>query len=271
MRSPRRYAGAVVTGAASGIGRAIALELAAREVPLLLADIDAAGLEETAQRARARGAATITAICDVRSADQVAGLAATAERELPGVELLFNNAGILVAGELADLSLEDYRRVIDVNLWGVIHGCHVFAPLMIAAGRGHIINTASLAGTIALPRMGAYSLTKAAVVSLSETLAVELAHRGVAVTALCPSFTASRFVDSSSGPASERTLAAGRVLIERLGASPARVARVAIDAVDRRALYAVPTWHGRAAWRGKRLVPAAFQRAIGLAQRALPT
>lgn len=266
----KRYDGAVVTGAASGIGRAIALELSSREVPMIIVDVNDEGLEETALRTRARGAPTTVHHCDVTDARAVAALAELAQDTLPGVELLFNNAGILVAGELAELSLDDYRRVIDVNLWGVIHGCHAFAPLMIAAGRGHIINTASLAGTIALPRMGAYSLTKAAVVSLSETLAVELAAHGVSVTALCPSFTASAFVRESSGPASESTLAAGALLLDRLGASPARVARVAMEGVDRRSLYAVPTLHGRVAWRGKRLIPAGFQRALGLAHRYLP-
>ena len=145
------YRGAVVTGAGSGIGRALALQLASRGVSLVLADIDEEGLAETATRTRARGAETRVQRCDVSSPDQIAELAEFASAALPSVDLLFNNAGVLVAGSLLECSIDDYRHVLDVNLWGVIHGSRAFAPLMIRAGRGHIVNTASVAASIAVP------------------------------------------------------------------------------------------------------------------------
>ena len=269
MNRSERWRGAVVTGAASGIGQAIALELAADGVPLILADIDEDGASTTAQRVRARGAKATVLRCDVSSADDVAALARRAEVTLPFVDLVCNNAGVLVAGQIRNLELEDYKRVIDVNLWGVIHGIHAFLPSMLARNRGTIINTASLAGTMGLPRMGAYSATKAAVLSLSETLSAELAGTGVAVTALCPSFTATGFVADSSGPAAAGTLSAGRFLLEKVGATPRRVARVALAAAEKGELYAVPTMHGRMAWRASRLSPAGLARAMGrLAQLA---
>ena len=270
MKRSQRWRGAVITGAASGIGRALALELAADGVPLVLADIDVDGADETAARTRARGADTTVIRCDVSDAEQVAALARRAEVTLPFVDLVCNNAGVLVAGAMAELSLDDYRRVFDVNLWGVIHGCHAFAPAMVARGRGTILNTASLAGTLSLPRMGAYSATKAAVISLSQTLAAELAGTGVSVTALCPSFVASGFVRSSSGPASDATLKLGNALVGRLGATPRRVARVALEAAERGELYAVPTVHGRMAWRAARLAPAGFVRAMASLSRVTP-
>ena len=156
--SPR----AVVTGAGSGLGRAFCLELArARHARIVCADIDEAAARRTA--AEVGGTAVR---CDVARVEEVEALADAAERALGGVDLVINNAGVAVGGRIGEVGLDDWRWIMGVNLWGVIYGCHVFAPRLRAQGRGHILNVASAAGLLAPPGMGPYNVTKAAVVAL---------------------------------------------------------------------------------------------------------
>ncbi len=174
---------AVVTGAGSGLGRAFCLALARRGARLVCADIDEAAARRTADEARG------TAVrCDVARVDEVEALAAAAERALGGIDVVINNAGVAVAGNVGDIPLDDWHWIVGVNFWGVVHGCHVFAPRLRAQGRGHILNVASAAGLLCPPGMAPYNATKAAVVALSETLSAELKSTGVGVTVLCPTF-----------------------------------------------------------------------------------
>jgi short-subunit dehydrogenase len=124
-----------------------------------------------------------------------------------------------------------------------------------------------LAGAIPLPFMGAYNATKAAVIALSETLHAELAAEGIGVTVLCPSFTRTGFVDAASGPAPAATMDLARQILRHLGSTPEEVAALGLDASRRGQLYAMPTHHGRLAWRAKRLAPSSLTRALGLAHR----
>jgi short-subunit dehydrogenase len=258
---------AVVTGAARGIGRELALALARKRSRMVLADIDPDRLEETALDVKSLGGEASTITCDVRSDDDVKALAARAAEWLGEVDLLINNAGVLVTGDVADLEVADYQRAFDVNVWGVIHGCRHFIPAMKARRQGSILNVASLAGIITLPHMGAYNASKAAVVALSETLHAELAPHGISVSVLCPSFTRTNLIEASTGKPKESSLALGRTIMDKLGSTPESVAAVALDAVERGRLYAVPAFHGRLAWSMKRLWPEQFKRLMGLAQR----
>jgi short-subunit dehydrogenase len=258
---------AVVTGAARGIGRELALALARKGARLALADIDLPPLEETAREVRALGGEAIALHCDVRSDEDVQALESNARDWLGDVDLLINNAGVLVTGDVADLSCEDYRRAFDVNVWGVIHGCRHFVPRMKERKSGAILNVASLAGVITLPHMGAYNASKAAVIALSETLHAELLPHGVSVTVLCPSFTRTELIERSSGKPKESALALGRAIMDKLGTSPEVVARTALRAVEKRQLYAIPALHGRLVWSIKRLQPEHFKLLLGLAQR----
>jgi len=258
---------AVVTGAARGIGRELALLLAKKKSRIALADIDPERLEDTARDVRALGGEAICVRCDVRSDDDVKTLAARSNDFLGEVDLLINNAGVLVTGDITDLAEEDYRRAFDVNVWGVIHGCRHFIPAMKQRRSGSVLNVASLAGVITLPHMGAYNASKAAVIALSETLHAELAPHGVKVSVLCPSFTRTNLIEASSGKPKESALALGRTIMEKLGSNPEQVARRALDAVERGDLYAIPALHGRMVWSMKRLWPEQFSRLLGLAQR----
>jgi NAD(P)-dependent dehydrogenase (short-subunit alcohol dehydrogenase family) len=180
---------AVVTGAASGIGRALALEAAGRGMRVALGDVDEAGLEETRRRVVALGVRSAARRTDVSDESDVVALADLAERELGGSHLLFNNAGVLVGGRVWERTLEDWHWVLGVNLFGVIHGVRVFVPRMLAAGEpAHVVNTASVGGLLSGPFLSPYVVSKHAVVALSEALRDELAaeHARVGVSVLCP-------------------------------------------------------------------------------------
>lgn len=265
-----RGANAVVTGAGSGIGEAFAGELAARGGRVVCADIDLEAAERTVAKLKSAGAAAIGVPVDVANPEEIGELAATARSWL-GAEpdLVINNAGVGAGGRaVGESTLEEWRRVLGINLWGVIHGCHEFLPAMRREHRGGVINVASAAGFAAGPGMAAYNVSKAGVVSLSETLAAELSGSGVAVTVLCPTLVrtaifAGELIDPTAAKLASR--AAGLV-----GFTPERVARTTLDAHDRGRLYVVPQPDARLLWLTKRLLPTPYARLAGLLGRLAP-
>ncbi|MEV5651507.1 SDR family NAD(P)-dependent oxidoreductase [Nocardia sp. NPDC052254] len=269
---PRRTerADAVVTGAGSGIGRAFAVELARRGGRVVCADIDAEAAAAVAGEITASDADALAVACDVRVAEQVEELADTAEDwfgTVPGV--VVNNAGIGRGGEvIGEAPLTQWHQVLDVNLWGVVHGCHVFAPRLRAAGRGAIVNTASAAAFGTAPRMGAYNVSKAGVLALSETLSAELAGTGVSVTALCP--TAVRTNILTGVEIEDPTIARlGDAMLRWTGRSPESIARTTLDAVDHGRLYVVPQIEAKLIWQSKRLLPSPYTQVTGLLERMM--
>lgn len=271
-RGPRRTADsqAVVTGAGSGIGRALALELARRGGRVVCADIDEASAKETVGLIEGRGGEALAVHCDVSALDDVEHLAATAASWHGGApDLVCNNAGIGAGGRfVGDVPFADWQRTLGVNLWGVIHGCHVFAPRLREAGRGGIINVASAAGFTAAPRMGPYNVSKAGVLSLSETLAAEFAGTDVGVTVLCPTFVRTGIFSGELIDAKAADLAAR--LAKVAGFSADRVARMTLDAHDAGRLYVVPQLDARALWHAKRHLPTTYTRVTGLLGRFAP-
>lgn len=258
---------AVVTGAGSGLGRAFAHALAARGAVVIAADVREDTVRETVRELRTRGAIAHALRCDVADPDDVARLA-TATVELAGdVDLLVNNAGIGAAGEVGTATLDVWRRTIDVNLLGVVHGCHYFVPRMRARGRGHVLNVASAAGLASAPGMGAYNVTKAGVVALSETLAAEALRDGVRVTVLCPSFFQTNIANAAIGDLDDakRRFVEAEMARSKHGADD--VARIALDAAERGKFYALPHWEARWLWRLKRVAPGAFVRLVGALER----
>lgn len=272
MTSSKRTYGAhaVVTGAGSGIGRAFARELARRESRVVCADIDLAAAEETAAAIKGQGGEAVAIVCDVANPDDVSELAVAARSWFGrDPDLVVNNAGIGAGGRVVgDSPLDDWRRTLGVNLWGVIHGCHEFLPAMREARAGGVINVASAAGFTAAPRMAAYNVSKAGVVSLSETLAAELSGTGVAVTVLCPTFVRTAiFGGDLIDPAAGRL---ARQLSGFIGFSAERVARTTLDAHDRGRLYVVPQPDAQLLWHAKRLLPTPYARVTGLLGRFMP-
>ncbi|MFY0727887.1 SDR family NAD(P)-dependent oxidoreductase [Pseudomonas sp. NFX15] len=191
---------AVITGAASGIGRGLAEHAATQGMRLVLADRDAAGLQDLCDELKASGVQAIACVTDVGDAKQVERLRDRAVEHFGGVDLLFNNAGVMQTGFSWEVTDAQWQRMLNVNLNGVINGIRSFVPLLLSQGRpAHVINTASLAGLVTSPLMAPYNVTKQAVVALSETLHYELAMIGapVSVSVLCPGPVASEIMASN--------------------------------------------------------------------------
>jgi NAD(P)-dependent dehydrogenase (short-subunit alcohol dehydrogenase family) len=261
---------AVVTGAGSGLGRALCLELARRRARVVVSDVNESSARETARLVEEAGGEARVVPCDVTKPEQVEALARESEAAFGGVDLVVNNAGVACAGEVGKLSLADWKHVLDVNLWGVIHGCHSFVPLLRRQGRGHILNIASAAGLISTAYMAAYNVSKSAVVSLSETLLAELKPAGIGVTVACPTFFRTNIAASSrvsEGEDGQRLKKLASKLVEGASVAPDVVARALLRAVEKDDLYVVPMADGRWAWRLKRLAPEAFARGALLLQK----
>ena len=180
---------AVVTGAASGIGRALSQRLAALDMSVVMADVEGGALEEAAGALAAAGHAVLPVQTDVSQADSVSALAEQAVEAFGTVHVLCNNAGVFAAGLSWEAPQSDYDWVFGVNVWGVVHGLRSFVPLMLAHGdEAHIVNTASMAAVTTAPFTAPYFMSKAAVFSLSESLYGEMQARGsaIGVSVLCP-------------------------------------------------------------------------------------
>ena len=260
---------AVVTGAGagSGIGRAFALEIAARGGRVVCSDIRLETAQETADSIAAGGGEALAVLCDVSELKSVEALARKAEQWLDGpVDLVINNAGVGAGGKpVGEIPMEDWQWVLGANLWGVVHGCHVFAPRLRALKRGGIVNVCSTASFAAAPMMGPYNVSKAAVLALSETLAAELSGSGVSISALCPTFVQTNI--TRDGRISGKSTQLADKLMRWTGISASRVARTTLDALDRGQLYVLPQLDARLIWRLKRYVPAGYARGLGLIGR----
>ena len=176
----------LVTGAASGIGRALSEELARRGASVVLADLQIEEGEAAAAPLRAAGRSAAAAALDVTDFESVRRLVERVAEEHGGLDFVFNNAGIAAGGEIRDHTVSAWNRIIDANLRGVVHGVQAAYPVMLQQGFGHIVNTASMAGLVTSALMTSYAATKHAVVGLSKTLRVEAADLGVRVSVLCP-------------------------------------------------------------------------------------
>ncbi|NKX88620.1 SDR family NAD(P)-dependent oxidoreductase [Nocardia coubleae] len=269
-RRRTEHADAVVTGAGSGIGRAFAVELGGRGARVVCSDIDADRAAETAVLVENAGGKAVGARCDVTAIDEVTALATLAQDWFGGApSLVVNNAGIGAGGPpVGEFTLDDWERTLAVNLWGVINGCHVFTPILRAAGRGTVVNVASAAAFGAAPRMAAYNVSKAGVLALSETMAAELAGTGVGVTVLCPTAVKTGILRSDS-PLDGTAERLGGSLLRWTGRAPASIAKTTLDAVDRGDLYVVPQLEAKVLWQAKRLMPATYTRSAGLLERVV--
>jgi len=223
---------AVITGAGSGIGRALARAFSDEGCRLALVDIDPAGLEET--RGLLTSVPVSTHVADVADRERMAALPAEIQAEHGAIHLLFNNAGVTIHESFEDSSIQNLEFVIGVNLWGVLYGCHYFLPYLKQAGEGHIVNTSSMAAFLGLPNQASYSLTKAAVKSLSESLRVELASAQIGITSIHPGAIKTSIMKAAAryGGDAEET-ARIEALAMRFGMEPEKLAAKVVRAVKR--------------------------------------
>lgn len=259
---------AIVTGGASGIGRALAETLAKRGCEVVLADLQAELGQEVATRIIAAGGRARAAVLDVADFTAVERLVRETAERTGRLDYMFNNAGIGIGGIVSDYGIADWNRIIDVNLRGVVHGVQAAYQVMTGQGFGHIVNTASMAGLMTSPGMAAYSMTKHAVVGLSKALRAEAAGLGIKVTVLCPGVIQTAILEGGGKY--------GRMLVdippeiqkrmwEKFKPMPPELfAEKALDAVAKNeAIVVIPSWWKRT-WRLHRFFPLL---ALSLAQK----
>jgi NAD(P)-dependent dehydrogenase (short-subunit alcohol dehydrogenase family) len=252
---------AFITGAASGLGLAMAQLLARDGWTLGVLDLDRGALERAVTQLRAAGAATVTSYHgDVAAQDFVAASVTGFSDAQQGLDLLVNNAGVAVAGAVEATPVEDWNWIVGINLLGVVWGCRAALPVMKRQGSGLIFNVASSAGFAAVPQMSAYNVTKAGVISLSETLASELAGTGLQVSCAMPGFFRTHLLDHMRAPPEENRLA--HRLMDNLGHDPDEAALALLGAAAAGQLHVIWPPEYRWAWRLKRWFPRWFLKRV---------
>lgn len=247
----------VITGAASGLGRGLALAFAKKRCTILLADINEAGLKQTCEMVWNAGGSGEIFDCDVSKLDDVMKMANHCFDAWGKVDILVNNAGVACIGFMGDIPIANWEWIVSVNFWGVVYGCHAFIPRMKKQTSGHIVNVASAAGFLSSAEMSPYNATKAATISISETLKSELAPYNIGVTVLCPTFIRTNLMDTLRFT-EEFQRQCSTTGIEHARWTPEMVADLVLDAVEKNRLYVVPQLAAKTMWMFKRVSPSAF-------------
>jgi short-subunit dehydrogenase len=252
---------AVVTGAASGIGRATSIELAREGCDLAISDVNEVGLEETAVEIRALGRRVCTHKVDVADKERMRLYAEEVLSTYGAVHVLVNNAGVTVSSTFEEQSLEDWEWIVGINFWGVLYGCKFFLPYLKQADEAHIVNLSSMFGLLGVPMQSAYCATKFAVRGLSEALWVELKQHNIGVTSVHPGGVRTN-IAKSARTANDEVKGQAIDIIERLSISPERAAKLIVKAIKKNKMRQLVT-------RETYLVDVAKRIAPGLPQRLL--
>ncbi|WP_372811024.1 SDR family oxidoreductase [Litorivivens sp.] len=249
----------LITGAAGGLGSALASEFVSQGWKVALCDVDRDAVAAFAGRLKERGGDVLSTGCDVTVESELIKLRELCEAEWGGLDVLINNAGIASMAAIHKEPMERWQRLIDINLLGVVRGCHSFVPLFKKQGGGHIVNIASIAGIANTPFMAAYNATKAAVISVSETLLVELAPSNIGVTVVCPAMFKTGIAQRApiDNPKLRRALEAE---MAKSPISAEDIAEQVFSAVQRKQFLVIPHRASRWQYRVKRLSPGLYRR-----------
>ncbi len=252
----------VITGAGSGFGRALALVFAEKGWRVGVSDINEERAGETVRLVNNAGGAGDMYVCDVTDPEKINAMAAYYLDKWGGVDIMVNNAGVASAGYVEETPLDLWRWMIDVDLMSVIYGCRTFIPIMAKQGFGHLMNMASSAGIASFPEMGCYNVPKAGVISLSETLRMELAPKNIGVTVIAPTFFKTNLMDQFKSPQARQVNMASS-FFEKSKVTAEDVARHAYNCAEKKKFYAICQIDGKAIWLMKRLFPESYLRISG--------
>ncbi|MGD8984520.1 MAG: SDR family oxidoreductase [Desulfobacteraceae bacterium] len=244
---------AIVTGGASGIGRELCIELGRRGAVVVVADIMQDGAQEVASTITTAGGQAVAALLDVSREQDVRKLIDETTREHGRLDYMFNNAGVAVSGDARDMTIEHWRRVFDVNLWGVVYGTNAAYSIMVKQGFGHIVNVSSLSGLIGYPTNIPYGTTKYGVVGLSNSLRVEAADLGVKVSVVCPGFVQTSIWENATLLNASREDVLAQIPFKMMEVSKA--AKATLRGVARNRAIIIFPFHARLLWWLNRLHP----------------
>ena len=265
---------ALVTGAASGIGKATALAFGRRGADLVICDVDESGLKATESALQGLGRQVLARRVDVSDREAMRSFAEETGAQVGPLDIVMNNAGVGLGASFLDTSLEDWDWILRINLLGVVHGCHFFVPPMVARGTGgHVVNVSSAAGYLPAEALSAYVTTKYGVLGLSEALRLELAAHGIGVTAICPGIIDTPITRSSRLRGRDAAEGRREEMIEvyrKRGYGPERVADNVLRAIQRNRAVAPVSPEAWIGWYAKRLSPALVSRLLSWAERRGP-
>ncbi|WP_134741330.1 SDR family NAD(P)-dependent oxidoreductase [Nocardioides sp. 503] len=261
----------VITGAGSGIGRALALDLAGRGSLLALSDVDEAGLAATVAQVKAAGAAEVRSDrLDVADREAFAAYAVAVVEHFGRVNVVINNAGVALAGNLADLDYDDMEWIVGINFWGVVHGTKEFLPHLIASGDGHVVNLSSLFGLVSMPGQSAYNATKYAVRGLTEALREEMLAAGhpVGVTAVHPGGIKTAIARNARSALAEDQQSNAKLFDEKLAKmTPEKAASIIVKGILRNKARVLVGWDAHALHTGAKLLGSRYQDVVARASR----
>jgi 2-hydroxycyclohexanecarboxyl-CoA dehydrogenase len=253
---------ALVTGAGSGIGREIALELARKGSRVVAVDQHLDTAEKTAVACTEVGPEAQGLACDVTDLDAVRALADAVHRDHGTLDVLVNNAGVGMSARFTDMSIDDWRWIRSINLDGVVHGCHTFGPAMLEQGRGHVVNLSSGLGYTMRATEPAYVTTKAAVLALSRCLRADWAEAGVGVTAVCPGIINTPILDSTRFLGDQADTVERTRKTFRRGHPPELVARDVVVAIRKDKAVVPVGWESKLGWFAQRVLPLGAQQRV---------
>ena len=257
---------AIITGAACGLGRSLSLALAEEGWKIGIVDIHDDDSNATLDEVRRNGGDGEIFCCDVSDLSQVEAMVDHFFTVWGSIDLMVNNAGVATVGDVGSMPMTEWKRLIDIDLLGVIHGCHVIIPRMKRQGYGYIVNTASAGGVASLPSMSVYNVCKAGVISLSETLKVELAPFNIGVSVICPTFFKSNLINSfncNDHPFFETT----KTGFQKTAITCDMIAHRVIKSLKKGTFYIFPQANAKQVWFTKRFAPSLYIRMLAFLNR----